>query len=129
MNHKKSPLFSALCFLSIIGSGLAFIAYFFAAIYFKKTSELIIEYSSWHSTESISPLYFTLLMALYAISLAGVIRIWKLNRDGFFLYWVTQIIILFVPVIWIEWSAFSVTNSIFTVVFIGGYLLYYKTLK
>ena len=121
-SKQRSPLLSALCLLTFIGSSIGFIGYFLAALFFEKTSELIIKYSSWHSTEAISPFYFTLLMALFAISLTGAIRIWKLHRDGFFLYVFAQLAILFIPVIWIDWQAFSTTNAIFTTVFVAGYL-------
>ncbi len=125
MNNNKTktrpPFLSALCILTFIGSTFGFIGYFLASLFFNKTSELIIEYSSWHSVEAISPIYFTVLMALFAISLTGAIRIWKFHRNGFFIYSISQIVILFLPVIWIDWNAFSVANAIFTSVFILGY--------
>jgi hypothetical protein len=126
---QRPPFLSALCLLTFIGSSIGFFGYFLAALFFEKTSELIIKYSSWHSTEAISPLYFTLLMALFALSLTGAIRMWKLHRDGFFLYVFAQLAILFVPVIWIDWQALSTTNAIFTTVFVVGYGLNWKVLK
>ena len=124
MNNKttiRPPFLSALCILTFIGSTIGFIGYFLASLFFERTSELIIKYSSWHSVETISPLYFTVLMALFAFSLTGAIRMWKFHRDGLFLYSISQIVILFLPVVWINWNAFSVSNTIFTTVFIWGY--------
>ncbi|MEE4286535.1 MAG: hypothetical protein V2I31_10310 [Mariniphaga sp.] len=126
---QRPPFLSALCLLTFIGSSIGFIGYFLAALFFEKTSELIIKYSSWHSTETISPVYFTLLMALFAISLTGAIRMWKQHRDGLFLYVFAQLAILFIPVLWIDWQAFSTTNAIFTTVFVVGYWLNRKVLK
>ncbi len=126
---QRPNLLSALCILSFIGSGLGFIGYFLASVFFTKTSELIIQYSNWHTVEAISPMYFTLFMALSAASLIGAIRMWKLHRDGFFIYTVAQIIMLFLPVIWIGNNSFSVTGAIFTAIFIGGYALNFKWLK
>lgn len=129
-NPKSRPQFlSALCILTFIGSTIGFFGYFLASVFFEKTSELIIQYSSWHSVENISPVYFTLLMALFALSLTGAIRMWKLHRDGYFLYVFAQTIILFLPVVWINWQAFSVSNAIFTVVFVLGFSLNWKYLK
>ena len=125
----RPDLLTALCILTFFGSSVAFIAWFLAALFFEKTSELIVKYSSWHSVEAISPAYFSVLMALFAISLAGAIRMWKLHRDGFFLYAVSQLIILFLPAIWINWQAFSTTNAVFTAIFIIGYALNLKVLK
>ncbi|MDD4144242.1 MAG: hypothetical protein PHN68_06380 [Prolixibacteraceae bacterium] len=122
-NHSdiRPPLLSALCVLTFAGSGIAFPGYFMASVFFEKFGELIVKYSSWHSLEKISPLYFTILMVLYAISLSGAVRMWKLHRDGYLLYTISQLGILFIPVLWIDWYAFSVTNAIFTAVFIIGY--------
>ena len=127
--HQRPPLLSALCLLTFIGSSIGFIGYFLAALFFEKTSELIVKYSSWHTTEAISPVYFTLLMALFALSLTAAIRMWKLHRDGFFLYVFAQLTILFVPVIWIDWQAFSATNAIFTLIFVVGYGLNWRWLQ
>ncbi|MBW6534799.1 MAG: hypothetical protein K0B11_07305 [Mariniphaga sp.] len=127
--NQRPPFSSALCLLTFIGSSIGFVGYFLAALFFEKTSELIIKYSSWHSTETISPLYFTLLMALFAFSLTGAIRIWKLHRDGFYLYVFAQLSILFIPVVWIGWQALSATNAIFTTVFLVGYGLNWKVFR
>ncbi len=130
MNHyPKSDFFKALCYLTFIGSSIAFVGYFLAALFFDKISETIIQYSSWHSVEQISPLYFILLMVLFAISLVGAIRIWKLRRIGLIIYSVAQLLILFLPVFWIGWSGFSTINAIFTSLFITGYTLNLKHLK
>ena len=126
---NRTNFLSALCILTFIGSTTAFIGYFLASVFFEKASELIIKYSNWHTVEAISPLYFTILMALSAISLTGAIRMWKLHRDGFFLFTISQIIILFLPVIWLGWNAFSVTGAIFTAVFVVGYALNWKWLR
>jgi len=132
MNETKtnrSDSLSALCILTFIGSTTSFVTYFLASVFFEKTAALIIKYSNWHSTDAITPLYFTVLMALSAVSLTGAIRIWKLHRDGFYIYSITQIIILFIPVIWLDWNAFSATGAIFTAVFVVGYGINLKSMK
>ena len=120
---------SAFCILTFMGSTTGFIGYFIAALFFEKTSEIIIKYSNWSSVDAISPLYFTVLMALMAISLMGAIRMWKFHRDGFFLYIFSQLGILSLPAIWINWEAFSATNAIFTGVFFIGYGMNFKHLN
>lgn len=126
---KRSNLLAALCILTFIGSGAAFIVYFLASVFFEKASEFIIKYSNWHSVEAISPFYFTLFMAFSAVSLVGAIRMWKLHRDGFLIYTIAQIILLFLPVIRIGWNSFSVTGAIFTAVFTAGYAMSWKWMK
>ena len=127
--NKRPDFLSALCLLTFFGSTITFIGYFLAAIFFGKVSELIIKYSAWHTVEQISPVYFTTLMTLSAMSLAGAIRMWKLHRDGFYLYLFAQLLILLLPVLWIDKTAFSISNTIFTAVFITGYSLNFRYLK
>jgi hypothetical protein len=122
----RPPLLSALCILTFIGSSIGFIGYFLAALFFERASELIVEYSSWHTTNAISPFYFTLIMVAFAFSLTGAIRMWKLHRDGFLIYTLAQLAILFIPVFWVNWNSFSATNAIFTFIFIAGYGLNLK---
>jgi len=128
-NKVRPPLLRAFCTLTFVGSTLGFIAYFFAALFFEKASEFIIEYSNWNNIDEISPIYFTTLMALMALSLTAVIRIWKLHRDGYYLYILSQLIIMFLPVFWINRAAFSDTNAIFTAIFFIGYGIHFKLLK
>lgn len=125
----RSPFLSALCILTFIGSTIGFIGYFLASLFFETTSELIIKYSSWHSVDAISPFYFTFLMAMFALSLTGAIRIWKFHWDGFYIYFISQLIILFLPTIWIDWQTFSVTNAIVSSIFILGYGINRKQLE
>jgi hypothetical protein len=132
MDEKKTTrtsFLSALCILTFIGSTTSFLIYFLAALFFEKATDFIIKYSNWHSVEVISPFYFTLFMALSALSLVGAIRMWKLHRDGFIIYTIAQIILLFLPAIWIGWNSFSVTGAIFTAVFVAGYAMSLKRMK
>ena len=126
---NRNDFLSALCILTFIGSTSSFVGYFLASVFFEKTSAFIITYSNLHSVEAISPFYFTVLMALSAISLTGAIRMWKLHRDGFFIYTISQLIFLFLPVIWLGWNSFSVTGAIFTGVFVVGYGMNWKWLR
>ena len=129
MKTSRPDFLSALCILTFIGSSFTFIMYLLASLFFERASEIIIEYSAMHSTNGINSFYFTILMALSALSLSGAIRMWKLCRDGFFIYTTAQILILLLPVIWINSQAFSIVNLIFTIIFIGGYTLNLKHLR
>jgi len=125
----RPDLLSALCLLTFAGSGGGFIAYFLAALFFEKASAFIVKYSSAYTTEAISPMYFTLLMALSAVSLAGAIRMWKLHRDGLFIYTIAQTGLIFLPVFWLGWNSFTVPGAIFTGVFVVGYAVNWKWMR
>lgn len=127
--QTRPPFLRALCILTFIGSGTAFLGYFAASLFFEKTCELIRTFSSLHSIDQLSPLFFTVLMVLHCLSLVGAIRIWKLHRDGLFIYVLAQGILLFFPSIWLGADAFSYTHLIFTLLFTGGYIYHFRYLK
>jgi len=130
MNQKKDHLLlSAALLLSMIGSIIGVIMYFSAALFFDKAQSLIIQFTDIRSMENINPLYFDIFGALYALSLAGVILMKKRWKRGFFFYTSAQIVILFVPVLWLGGGAFSCLNLIFTLLFIGIYFSNLKYLK
>ncbi len=126
---ERSPFLSALCILTFIGSGIGFLGYFYLSLFFEKASGLIVSIGNIQSMDKVTPCYFLILMVLYALSLTGAIRMWKLHRDGYFLYITVQLLILFLPVVQLGWGAFYFTNAIFTMVFIVGYSLNYKFFK
>lgn len=129
MNKKEPLLLSAALLLSIIGSITGVIMYFLSALFFDKAQSLIIHFTDLRSMQGINALYFDIFGALYALSLSGVILMKKRYKKGFYLYTTSQIVILFIPVLWLGGGAFSFVNLIFTLLFITIYLGYLKYLK
>lgn len=123
--EKKPLLYESACIFSIAGSSIGFFGMLISTIFFKTVTEKIEEFTNITTTESLSPLYFALLMAAFSLSLTGAIKLYRLQRAGLYFYLIAQTMILFLPVIWLGSNAFSVTNAIFTVLFSGIYI-YYK---
>jgi hypothetical protein len=129
MNKPEMPkVLKALCMLSFLGSGGGFLLYLTAAIFYEKTQQIVLEYSSMHSTEQISPLYFLLFSVLFGVSFWGVSLMWKLKKAGFFVYSAAQIAIFSLPLLWIGKEAFSSVVLIFTAMFIVAYATQYRKL-
>lgn len=129
MNQPERPrVLEALCMLSFIGSGGGMMLYLAAAIFYEKTQNIVIEYSSMHTTEQVPAIYFLLFGFLFAISLYGVILMWKRRKAGFFVYLLAQLSIFSFPLIWIGLEAFSAVAMIFTAMFIGAYATQYRKL-
>lgn len=126
---KKPLIFESACIFSIIGSSIGFIMMFTATFFFRFVTEKIGMVTNITATEKLSPVYFASLMAAFTVSLAGVIKLYRMQRGGLFLYLPAQLIILFLPVIWLGDNAFSVTNAIFTVIFSSVYLWYFPSLN
>jgi len=127
---RKKPIFyEAACVFSIIGSSLSFISMFISVIFFKIVTEKITSFTNITSTEKLSPFYFVMLMAAFSISLAGAIKLYHMQRSGIYFYLAAQTMVLLLPVVWLGSNAFSVTNTIFTVLFSGVYLYYIRLTK
>jgi hypothetical protein len=126
--EKKPILFESACIFSIVGSSIGFLSMFFSTIFFKTVTEKIESLTNITATEHLSPLYFASLMMAFSVSLAGSIKLYRMQRAGLYFYLIAQVLILFLPVIWLGSNDFSVTNAIFTLLFSGVYLFYYRFL-
>ncbi len=122
--EKKPVLYESACIFSIAGSSIGFLIMLFSTVFFKTVTERIVELTNHTAAERLSPLYFALLMAAFSISLSGAIKLYRMQLSGLYFYLTAQLIILFLPVIWLGSDAFSVTNAIFTLLFSGVYIYY-----
>lgn len=126
---KKPLLFESACIFSIVGSSIGFVSMFISTLFFRAITEKITSVTNLTATEKLSPLYFAILMAAFSVSLTGVIKLYRMQRAGLYFYVAAQLAILFFPVIWLGSNAFSVTNAIFTLIFSGVYLFYFRITK
>lgn len=115
--------------MSFMGSGGGTLLYLLAAVFFTKAQDIIIRFSSAHTTEMISPLYFFLFSVLFAASFYGVWRMWKMQRQGFYIYVGAQVMILLYPLVWMGKPAFSAVAVIFTTLFVAVYSFQYRHLR
>ncbi len=127
--QKKPLLFESACIFSIVGSTIGFVGMFISTFFFGFVTEKIRSVTDLTATENLSPMYFAMLMAAFSVSLAGAIKLYRMERVGLWFYLAAQTIILFLPVFWLGNNAFSETSAIFTILFSGVYLAYYRLLK
>jgi hypothetical protein len=126
---KKPIIFESACIFSIIGSSIGFISMFISTFFFRIVNEKITSVTNITATEKLSPVYFAMLMAAFSVSLAGAIKLYRLQRAGLYFYLAAQAMIMFLPVFWLGSNSFSTTNAIFTLIFAGVYLYYYRITK
>ncbi|MGV8090304.1 MAG: hypothetical protein AB2L24_00380 [Mangrovibacterium sp.] len=127
--QERPPLLLAALLLSFIGSSMGTLIYFTAAIFFDQSLEIIEELTNIQTSQKIAPLYFVIFGTMYCLSLIGVLKMYKMQKAGYFFYISAQICLLIVPLLWIGLNAFSATNTIFTVLFITIYSVYLKEFK
>ncbi len=124
---KERPLlFQSACLFSIAGSSIGFLSMLLATIFFNVVSEKIESFTNITTTDQLSPLYFASLMAAFGVSLAGAIKLYRMQRAGLYFYLTAQLVILFLPVFRMGSNGFSVVNAIFTLIFSGVYLYYFR---
>ena len=128
--HENQPLlFVSATLLSLLGSGIGLVLFALAALFFSPAKAWIISVTNSTSMDPMTPQYFLLFMALCLLSFVGVVKIRKWQKAGFFFYLGAQLAMLFLPVIWLDWNAFSVVNLIFTAIFVFIYFSYYKLMS
>jgi hypothetical protein len=102
---------------------------FISTFFFKLVTAKITQLTDITATEKLSPLYFALLGSAFCLSLIGAIKLYRMQRMGLFYYLAAQAVIMFLPVFWLGKNSFSVTNAIFTALFAGVYVFYFRQLK
>lgn len=127
--EKKPILFEGACLFSLLGSSIGLLYTILATVFFQSAREIIEKFTNMTATDDLSPLYFAVLMAAFSLSLAGVIKLYRMQRSGLYFYLAAQAMILLIPVIVLGPTSFSVTNAIFTGLFAGVYLYYYRRLS
>ena len=130
MDTKERPLLLASALtLSTAGNSLAVLSFWGSALFFSQTKELIGELTDIQNMEQLHPSLLTIWGALYLLSLVGVVKMWRWQKSGYFIYALSQLTIWLLPLIRIGTEALSVTQTIFTLIFISIYTAYLKSFK
>ena len=127
--NNRPIVYTSACVLSFIGGGIAVLSYLFTAIFYNSVSEFVISITNDLSMQNTSRFYFTLLAIAHFVSLLSVFGLWRYWRKSFFLYIVSQLSIIFLPVIFIGKNSFSMINFVFAILFSTIYFFYYRWIK
>ncbi|WP_163717634.1 hypothetical protein [Mangrovibacterium lignilyticum] len=130
MNTQKRPLLlSSALTLSTIGSSIATISYLGTFIFYKQALPYIEKFTNTLTPELISRFYILALAVICLVSLLGVVKMWKSQKAGFFIYLIAQLCLFALPLLYIGSHAFSSTNAIFTLLFVTIYGVFYKSFR
>jgi len=127
--EKKPLLYEAACIFSILGSSIGFLSMFVASFFFKAVTREITSITNINATEKLSPAYFAILGTMFCVSMIGAIKLYRIQRTGLYFYLAGQLVVLFLPVVWMGGNAFSTTNAIFILIFASVYLFYFRRLN
>ncbi|NOX84674.1 MAG: hypothetical protein GXO86_01720 [Chlorobi bacterium] len=136
-NTQRPAMLTVLCILTFIGSGLSAFANLLLFFYYEPIKKIFesgqvdfkegsLEMESFKLLMGITPDFFLFQGILYLISLFGAIMMWNLNKTGFHLYAVAQILLLIIFEFYITGAPFPLIPLLFSIIFI---LLYFRNLR
>lgn len=126
--QKKPLFFEAACVFSLAGSAIGFLGSFLSALLFKRMVALVQSLTNFTAADKLSPLYLAVLGTAFAASFSGAVKLFRMQKAGLWFYLAGQVLIVILPVIQMGSEGFSVINLIFTLLFSGTYLFYFKRL-
>lgn len=139
-NQKRPTTLLVLAILTFINSGLSFLSYLFLSISTDYLPQIVELLNNINQPKEVVDLYsqmidipgwkFLLIAVCYALSIVGAALMLKLNKIGFHIYVIAQII-LFVIANFILKGVFSMNmmSIIWTITFVGLYAIHLKYMK
>ena len=132
---KRTDLLTVLSILSFIWGGLSFLSNFILYLFNSQVHAVIKEEGlkqffgvdmNLEALLNVHPLFFLLQALFAAMSVLGVAMMWRLNRLGFHVYTIAQIILLIIPNLFISGLPFPLFELSVAALFV---YLYGKSLK
>ncbi len=104
--EQRTGLLTFLCVLSFIGGGMEFFSNIILYLFNEPIKTILNEQNGdvlfgaqmdFDSLLSVSPLFFLLQAIFSFMSVFGVALMWRLNKKGFHVYTIAQIVLLIIP--------------------------------
>lgn len=129
-NSTRPTLLNVLCILSYIAGGIASISYFAFYSAYEEMMPMVKEMSEQFPTVKIflgaGKSFFITGAILYFISIIGVSLMWRMKKAGFHFYTGAQIMILLMPVFYLNNAPIPFLDGLITVAFIMLYARFYR---
>ncbi len=126
---KRPGLLTVTCILTFIGSGLGLLSYLLLTVAFGVMVGVLDSIPGMGAIAAGGIGLFIVSLILSAISLYGAIQMWKLKKLGFYLYTGAQVLMLIVPMIFVQGASFSFVGLFFTALFIALYAINLKVME
>jgi len=130
---QRPTLLTVICILSFIGSGLSGITMFMVFASFEEIAPMLQELSSGipgmelfaRATKN----FFLAGAVLNLFSYIGINLMWRMKKAGFHFYTGAQVLLLLLPMIYIQDYPLPLLDGIITALFIGLYAKHYRIFK
>lgn len=124
--------------MSMIGSGYMLLNSLFMSAFLPLFKEFVTAGLSSLPTEfkaayelalSIPRICYVLMTILYALSLTGVIMMWRLRQNGWHCYTLAQLLLLVVPVLFMGKAYLALGDVMMAILFVGFYFVVLKEIR
>lgn len=131
VENKRPTFLTVLCILSFVGAGISIVVLLLATVFAgAATAGLAAAENAGAEVESAVGniwAYLGVAAALIITSLVGVIKMWKLQKSGFYMYTVAAIAGIIVDIV--LGAGLNVMGIVFAVAFIAMYAANLKAMK
>jgi hypothetical protein len=120
---QRPFLLTILCLFSFIFFGLISVLFLLALLYSGSITDMVLRYAPEYSVKSYTVVIYILGgLILHAVSLAGIILIWKMKRFGYLLFGTTSLIIALYQLFATKISPLTTAFYIALILFFGFFL-------
>jgi len=131
----RPPTLSLLCILTFIGSLGSAMSSFFIALAYNIMPEAIVQSGIPEAEQMLALVqtagrnFFILFGGLNLVSFAGALMMWKLNKKGFHVYTLAQLLMLTLPLLMINGYRSPWSSLLLTATFIFAYAINTRFMK
>ena len=134
----RPQMLGVICILTFIWSGYGLLYNSMYALFYDTFKELFTNTEFPANYKEMKPALLQVLQAgrfffvvgfvLSFFSLFGAIKMWKLQKNGFHFYTISQIIMLMLPLVFIKDGNFQSTDFLITAMFVSMYATHLKVM-
>jgi len=131
---KRPSLLTVLCILTFVGSGLNIFSGLIVGAFFPEFTTIAADLAETYKMPGMelitegSPAFFFISAFFYAGSVGGAYLMWKMMKNGFHVYTISQILLLITPMYFFK-LPISWADLILTGFFVIMYSLFYKIMQ
>ncbi|MCE3278342.1 MAG: hypothetical protein K0S44_533 [Bacteroidetes bacterium] len=136
MQKKRPVALTIICILTFIFSGLSIIGSLFTTPMADMMIAFVQQQPQYNEADYADSFilwkagwaFYLINLLLLSVSLTGAILMWNLRRIGFHLYTISNIIIFYLPILWLG-LPFNAFLAFLSLMFIGMYAMHLRYMK
>ncbi len=122
----RPTFLTVLCILSFIGGGIGVLGGLLGIVAVGAMGSMFADIPGMGAIIGASTAYMVMALLIAGASLYGAIQMWKLKKQGFYIYTGAQVVSLILPMVMLPGAGFNGVAFLFTALFIGLYAMNLK---